>query len=94
MVKLIAIKEVRYAGVSRVPGTRTAEFDASEKDAKVLRAVKKAIDAPAKAVTAAAVAQPEPVKTESLFMPKSETAEDVKTARRRYMRRDMTAADE
>ncbi len=39
MPKIVAVKEVRYAGVSHLPG---AEFEASDKDARLLVAIGKA----------------------------------------------------
>lgn len=42
-MKLIAIKALRYAGMSLLP---EEEFEASAKDARLLKAIGKAADAP------------------------------------------------
>jgi len=52
MPRVRALKEVRYAGVNRVPGTDSEQFDASEKDAYLLSRIKKV----------EYVADPEPVR--------------------------------
>lgn len=44
-MKLIALKPLRYAGKSLLSGD---EFEASAKDAKLLKAIRKAADAPVK----------------------------------------------
>lgn len=49
MQRLTALKEVRYAGVQRFPGD---EFEASDKDARLLMAVKRAAPVEVKDVPA------------------------------------------
>lgn len=52
-MQLIALKLLRYAGKSLLSGD---EFEASVKDARLLKAIKKAADAPVEVV------EPEPPK--------------------------------
>lgn len=48
-MKLIALKSLRYAGVSLQPDE---EFEATAKDARLLKAIGKAADAPVETVKA------------------------------------------
>ncbi len=87
MVRLVALVELPYDGINRVPGTPSAEFDASEKDADLLKLIGKAADAPK---------TDEPVKGDGLFTRESkaeEPASDKPATRKRYLRRDMQAED-
>jgi hypothetical protein len=97
MPRLIALVEVRYGGISCVPGTPTEEFDATETDALLLKTIGKAKDAPAKEVATKSVKAEIPV-----MQPSTEPAqgdvfhqapEEKPTGRRRYLRRDMTAQE-
>lgn len=79
MQKLTAIREVRYAGINYAAGQ---SFEASEKDAKLLVAVKKAVygGAPANKTDLPKAAAPEVIE-EPAPLPEAPT----------YWRRDMTA---
>lgn len=57
MPTLVATKPLLYAGQSLNVGD---EFEASEKDAKILKAIRRAEDAPEVAVEAALVVEPVP----------------------------------
>lgn len=46
MPKLIALKKLRYGKRDYAPGAGSEEFEASEKDAALLKAIGKAADAP------------------------------------------------
>lgn len=61
-LKLIAKKSLRYAGKSFVPGD---EFEASAKDARILKAIRKADDA----VAADTVTPDEPVELTKTVRP-------------------------
>lgn len=105
MPKLQATTELRYAGKTVRPGD---QFDASEKDAKILKAIRKAIDAPVvpktqkpprveKPAPVAPVVQAEPVAVEPMKADVIET-KDVDSdghgyGRQAYRRRDLRAED-
>jgi hypothetical protein len=99
MPRLIALKEVRYARRTHVPGTDSAEFEASEKDAKVLKAIGKAADAPAKRAPAKQAKQmraEEPAKVEpQVTQPVAPGSDMFETSQAAgtYGRRDMRAED-
>lgn len=94
-MKLIAITELRYAGVNYFPGN---EFEGSDNDAMLLKAIGKAKDAPAKAVATKSLkaeapetkASTQPAQGDVFNQP---TEEKSTTGRRRYMRRDMIAEE-
>lgn len=96
MPKVIALQEWHYAGKTYMPG---AEFEVSESDLNIAKAIGKVKDAPvvAPAVMPVEQARPvEPAKNESLFAAKAQPAEkddQTKAPRRRYMRRDLTAQE-
>lgn len=84
MPRLIATREVRYSGVTHKPGE---EFEASEKDARILKGIGKAAD-PEKRET---VPPRRALRTTALAEDAGEDAGE--PARRRYRRRDLTAED-
>lgn len=90
MVRLEAISLVRYAGRDQHPGD---VFDASEKDAKFLKAIKRAKDAP-EVKRPKLVEIKAPVYRTAAVTPaptvEPETETDV-PAKRQYRRRDMSA---
>lgn len=69
-MKLIATKPLLYAGQSLNVGD---EFEASEKDAKLLKAIRKAEDAPEKAV---AESEPEPALAKRTYKTRRMKADD------------------
>ena len=101
---IVTCRELRYAGETYLRGAR---FEASDKDAKLLKAVKKAADAPADPVPmreAASVRPAQPVaelpaepdapeasEPEQAEVPEAEGAETM--PRRAYRRRDLKAED-
>lgn len=88
MPKLVATKAVRYAGKEMAAGE---EFDASDKDAKLLIAVHKAELAPPPKRPRHIDSQPK-VEPKAL-KPVEEPAADPKPASGLYQRRDMRAED-
>jgi len=98
-MNLVALKEVRYAGVNHVPGTESAEFEATDRDAKILKATGKvraadhAAVAPARAQSQSdlplspAMCEPEIVRASA---PASSDEGETKP-KRQYRRRDLTA---
>jgi hypothetical protein len=91
-MKLIAITELRYAGVNYFPGD---PFEGSDNDALLLKTIGKAKDAPAapvEAKTAKAATQVEQPATKPAQADAfGQAAEDKPAGRRRYLRRDMSA---
>lgn len=102
MPKLQATRELRYAGVTLKPGDI---FEASDKDAKVLKLIKKATVAPA--VTRATQ---KPPKVEKVMAPEvaplpveapatveakteTETSDQMGYGRQGYRRRDLRSED-
>ena len=83
-MKLTATREVRYAGVNYFEGD---EFEASEKDAKLLIAIKKAAPGNVKKTVDLA---PEVMARAAKSEPLAED-EPVNFTSRQYERRDMTA---
>jgi hypothetical protein len=81
-MKLIATKSMRFAGRSLNIGD---EFEASEKNGKLLKAIKKADDAPRKSKTKKAL-EPEVVV-------ESPEPDDGKSPSAKYLTRVMTAKD-
>lgn len=88
MVKITATREIQYAGIRVQPGET---FDATEKDAKIFVAVKRATLAPATvpqsapaALTVKAPPAPEPT-------PEVEAAPEAPPHPQTYHRRDMVA---
>lgn len=92
-MKLIAITELRYAAVNYFPGD---EFEGSDNDAMLLKAIGKAKDAAAVATKSARLEEPvaRPSPAAAPVETSSEVRDDKPTGRRRYMRRDMTAAED
>lgn len=91
MRRLIAVKEVRYAGLNRHPGD---EFEASELDAKILTATD--ISGGPKARYADETAKPAAVKTRDLEPEENAETEATEPTswvgervRRTYKRRDL-----
>jgi hypothetical protein len=96
MVQIIATREIQYAGKRVLAGE---SFDATEKDAKIYVAVKRAtlagfVEPPAMLKTMAAPAPAEPVApaAEPVDPAKEEAAPDAPAHPQTYSRRDMTAA--
>lgn len=91
MPKLRALKEVRYAGVRHFPGTNSAEFDASDRDAKLLTAIGKAdFVKPVESDQARSSV----LFTEQMQGDQTAPTGDAGTAaRRRYRRRDLQSED-
>lgn len=79
-MKLVALKELRYAGTNYLPG---ASFEASDRDARLLKAVKKAGDPPP--------APEKPVHVDMPAPPAKEPNPGPFVAS--YLRRDMQAED-
>lgn len=90
---IVTCRELRYAGKSYLKGAR---FVATDKHAKVLKAIRKAADAPPPAAPVRKVAEtaPPPIVAEPLADPVTE-ASDVELARPRrlYGTRRMKAED-
>jgi hypothetical protein len=82
MPMLKATRELRYAGVTLMPGDT---FDASDKDARVLKAIKKAEDA--------SEAKPRTVDLPAKAMKATEAPAEPEAplSGNQYMRRDMQA---
>lgn len=92
MQHLIAIVDLSYAGVNILSGN---PFDASDEDARILRTIGKAMDAP-DAPVAAVQAAPAQVETRAVKADEGDGLFDSKTdegqpKRKRYNRRDMRA---
>lgn len=83
MTSLLAIKPLNYARVARLPGTPSERFDAPDKDARILKLIGKAVDAPPIQQTKPAV--------EQATLPAS--APEQSRKRRSYHRRDMLSED-
>lgn len=82
MQKLTAIKEFRYGGAQRFPGD---QFDASDKDAKLLAAVGRAEIAKPREL-------PRHIETQRATVKKMEAEDEApKSEPGRYLRRDMQA---
>lgn len=98
MPELIVIcAELRYAGKSLPKGTR---FEASEKDAKVLKAIRKCADAPAVAPVRKVAEtrplpapEPEAVRAEDPTIPDAPAAESLVPPARQYRTRRLKAED-
>jgi hypothetical protein len=98
MVEIVATREIQYAGKRVLAGER---FDATEKDAKIYIAVKRAtpvpdrVEAPAMLMTMTAPefhAAPEAAAPpEAPEAPKEEAAPEAPAHPRQYHRRDMVA---
>lgn len=73
-LKITAIKDLRYAGVSLVTGD---DFEASDKDARILKAIGKARDYVAEV---AVEPTPEPVKKAGTYRTRQMKAADVEPA--------------
>jgi hypothetical protein len=85
MIRVTALKNVRYSGILRVPRTDSAEFDARPADAKVLRALGKVEFV---TVPETVVEQTAPVTT----APKAqepEKAGKIPASKEEYVRRDV-----
>lgn len=82
-MKLVALKELRYAGATYLPG---AMFEAADKDARLLKAVKRAADASTKPAKPAHVDIPAPPAKEA-----EEPSPEFVPGH--YQRRDMRAED-
>lgn len=98
MVEIVATREIKYAGKRVLPGET---FDATEKDAKIYVAVKRAtlpgsVELPDSLKTMAAPEPvepaPEPEHAEPAETVEEEAAPEAPAHPQTYSRRDMTAA--
>jgi len=94
MPKLVATKELFYAGKTRNVGD---EFDASDKDAKILKAIGKASDPAPKrgrqVETAALATAPAPKEEPPVQQTEASATEEAAPLRRRYYRRDLRSEE-
>lgn len=99
MVQIIATREIRYAGKRVLPGER---FDASEKDAKIYVAIKRATlpppepTPPPRAIRTMSAPPPKPASAASPEAapapePEAEAAPEATAHPQTYSRRDMAA---
>lgn len=90
---IVTCRELRYAGKPYLKGSR---FHATDKHAKILKAVKKAADAPAQPtgpLRMADVPPPAPVEAPAAEAPTEEPAAEIEPVQRYYRTRRLKAED-